>query len=156
MRLWHALAAGTAAGAAGTTALNLVTYLDVAARGRPSSSTPEVTVEKLAAKAHLTIPGDDETRSNRIAGLGPLTGLGAGLGVGAAAGLARRLGWRPNSLLGGVVVGAAAMVGTDAPMALLGVSDPRTWAVKDWLSDAVPHLVYGVVASAVLEALDRG
>ena len=48
MRLWQALAAGTAAGAAGTTALNLVTYLDVAARGRPSSSTPEVTVEKVA------------------------------------------------------------------------------------------------------------
>lgn len=156
MRLWQALAAGTAAGAAGTTALNLVTYLDVAARGRPSSSTPEVTVEKLAAKAHITIPGDEETRRNRIAGLGPLTGLGAGLGVGATAGLARGLGWRPNLRLGGVVVGAAAMVGTDAPMALLGVSDPRTWAAKDWLSDAVPHLVYGLVTSAVLEALDRG
>lgn len=155
MRLWQALTAGTAAGAAGTTALNLVTYLDVAARGRPSSSTPEVTVEKLAAKANITIPGDDETRNNRIAGLGPLTGLAAGLSVGAAAGLTRGLGWRPNMLLGGVVVGAAAMMATDAPMTLLGVSNPRTWAAKDWLSDALPHLVYGVVTSAVLDALDR-
>lgn len=156
MKLWQALAAGTAAGAAGTTALNLVTYLDMAVRGRASSNTPEVTVEKLAAKAHITIPGDEETRRNRIAGLGPLTGLGAGLGVGAAVGVARHLGWRPNSLLGGVVAGAAAIVGTDAPMAFLGVSNPRTWAAKDWLSDAVPHLVYGVVTSAMLEALDRG
>ena len=35
---------GAAAGAAGTTALNVVTYLDMAVRGRPASSTPERTV----------------------------------------------------------------------------------------------------------------
>lgn len=156
MNRWQALAAGTAAGAAGTTALNLITYLDVAARGRPSSSAPEDTVEKLAAKAGITIPGDEQTRGNRLAGLGPLTGMGAGLGVGAAAGLARSLGLRPNLLVGSIVVGTTARAGTDAPMALLGVTDPRTWAAKDWLSDAVPHLVYGVVTSAVLAALDRG
>lgn len=32
---------GLAAGAAGTTALNAVTYLDMALRGRPASTTPE-------------------------------------------------------------------------------------------------------------------
>jgi hypothetical protein len=36
---------GAAAGAAGTTALNTVTYLDMAVRGRPTSSTPEDIVE---------------------------------------------------------------------------------------------------------------
>ena len=35
---------GAAAGAAGTTALNFLTYVDMAVRGRPASSTPEKTV----------------------------------------------------------------------------------------------------------------
>ena len=38
---------GAAAGAAGTTALNAVTYLDMTVRGRGTSSTPEQTVEAL-------------------------------------------------------------------------------------------------------------
>src|SRR4051812_32917314 len=73
---------GAAAGAAGTAALNAVTYLDMAIRGRPSSSTPEQTVEALADKAHVPIPGDEETRRNRVEGLGPLAGLGGGVAVG--------------------------------------------------------------------------
>lgn len=155
MRLWRGIGAGLAAGAAGTTALNGVTYLDMAARGRPTSSTPEDTVTKLAAKAGIEIPGDDDSRQNRLAGLGPLTGVVAGLGVGAALGLARSLGFRPHLLLAGVVAGAGAMAATSAPMAALGVSDPRTWAAKDWLSDAVPHLVYGLVTAAVVQGLNR-
>lgn len=155
MRLSKGIGAGLAAGAAGTTALNGVTYLDMAARGRSTSSAPEDTVEKLAEKVGVTIPGDEDTRKNRLAGLGPLTGLAAGLGVGAALGLARTCGFRPNLLIAGVVTGAAAMVGTDGPMAVLGVSDPSTWAAKDWLSDAVPHLAYGLVTAAVVQGLDR-
>lgn len=154
MRLGRGIAAGLAAGAAGTTALNAVTYLDMAVRGRPTSSTPEDTVEKLAAKAGLAIPGDDDARKNRLAGLGPLTGIVAGLGVGATLGVSRAFGFRPQLRLSGLIAGVGAMAGTDAPMAALGVSDPTTWAAKDWLSDAVPHLVYGLVTAAVLEGLD--
>ncbi len=73
---------GAAAGAAGTTALNVVTYLDMAVRGRPASSTPEQTVEKLSEKAHVPVPGEGDTRQNRLQGLGPLTGLVAGIGSG--------------------------------------------------------------------------
>ncbi|MDP9407093.1 MAG: hypothetical protein M3P95_04185, partial [Actinomycetota bacterium] len=73
---------GAAAGAAGTTALNAVAYLDMVVRGRAASSTPELTVEKLAEKAHVSIPGDEQTRQNRLQGLGPITGLVAGVGVG--------------------------------------------------------------------------
>src|SRR5918998_5620893 len=90
---------GAAAGAAGTSALNAVTYLDMVVRGRPSSSTPEQTVEKLADKAHVPIPGDEDTRSNRVQGLGPLTGLVAGIGVGVLAGLARAAGFRTSPLV---------------------------------------------------------
>lgn len=155
MRFWRGLAAGLAGGAAGTTALNGVTYLDMAARGRPTSSSPEDTVEKLADKAGLEIPGDDDTRQNRLAALGPLTGLVAGLGVGAALGLARTLGFRPNLPLSTVVASAGAMIGTIAPMAGLGVSDPREWRAQDWASDVVPHLAYGAVTAAVVQGLLR-
>lgn len=152
---WRGLAAGLAGGAAGTTALNAVTYLDMAVRGRPTSSTPEDTVEKLAGKAGIEIPGDEDTRKNRLAGLGPLTGLAAGLGVGVALGLARTFGFRPNLLLASVLAAVGAMAGTDAPMAVLGVSDPSSWAAKDWLSDAVPHLTYGLVTAAVVQGIDQ-
>jgi len=155
MSRWRSVLAGLAAGAAGTTALNAVTYLDMAVRGRPTSSTPEDTVEKLTDRAGVDIPGDGDTRKNRLAGLGPLTGLATGVGIGGAFGLARTFGFRPNVLITGLVIGAAAMAGTDAPMAALGVSDPRTWAAKDWLSDAVPHLAYGFVTAAVVRGLDR-
>jgi len=147
------LLAGVAAGAAGTTALNAVTYLDMAIRGRGTSSAPEETVEKLVAKTGLEIPGNEDTRKNRLAGLGPLTGLFAGIGVGAALGLARAAGWRPGLVTAGLLTGFGAMAATDAPMAVLGVSDPRTWKPADWISDAVPHLAYGLTAAAVAQSL---
>lgn len=154
VRPGRALLLGLAAGAAGTTALNVVTYLDVVVRARGASSTPEDTAAKLATKLGIDIPGDEDQRANRIAGLGPLIGIAAGVGVGAAVGLARTRGFRPPLPLAGILTGGLAMATADAPMAVLGVSDPRTWAPADWLSDAVPHLVYGVVTTVVLAALD--
>ena len=152
---WNWLATGLAGGAAGTTALNAATYLDMAARGRPSSNTPEQTIEKLAHKTGLAIPGQGDTRQNRLAGLGPLSGVATGLGVGVRVALARRLGLTLNPIITGVAAGAAAMAATDTSMAALGVSNPRSWSVTAWLSDAFPHLAYGVVTAAVVSHLDR-
>ncbi len=45
------LLAGVAAGAAGTTALNAVTYLDMATRARPAGSTPDDTATATAYEA---------------------------------------------------------------------------------------------------------
>lgn len=151
---WSAVTRGAAAGAAGTTALNAVTYLDMAVRGRPASSTPEETVEKLAHAAHAEVPGDDETRSNRLSGLGPLTGIATGVGVGALAGLMVRSSPLSTPVLAGVVAGAA-MVGSNGPMTLLGITDPRTWSASSWISDIVPHLAYGLVTAAVARSLVR-
>jgi hypothetical protein len=142
---------GAAAGAAGTTALNVVTYLDMAVRGRPASSTPENTVEKLAEVAHLTVPGQGATRTNRLEGLGALTGLVAGVGVGGLIGLARASGFRAGTLLTTLTV----LVSTNGPMTVLRVTDPRTWTVVDWISDLVPHLAYAAVVTTTLDALDR-
>jgi hypothetical protein len=146
---------GAAAGAAGTTALDAVTYLDMVVRGRGASSTPERTVEKLAEKAHLPIPGEGDTRQHRLQGLGALSGIAAGVGVGVLAGLARTAGFRPPAWLGCVATGVAAMTGANGPMTVLGITDPRTWSATDWVSDVVPHLAYGIVTHSTLAALDR-
>ncbi len=53
-------AAGMAAGAAGTTALNVVTYADMAWRERPSSSAPGELVERAAERAGTSIPGEGD------------------------------------------------------------------------------------------------
>jgi hypothetical protein len=143
---------GAAAGAAGTTALDAVTYLDMAVRGRPSSSTPEQTVEQLADKAHVQIPGDQEKRSNRIQGLGPLTGLAGGVLVGVAAGLARATGFRPRPVAGILLTTLGAMIPGNGPMAVLGITDPRNWSATEWLSDVIPLLAYGAVAATTLDA----
>jgi hypothetical protein len=143
---------GAAAGAAGTTALNAVTYLDMTVRGRPTSSTPELTVEKLAEKAHVPIPGDEETRRNRVQGLGPITGLVAGVGVGVVIGLVRAAGYRSQPLVGTLLTTLVVLVAANGPMTVLGITDPRTWSGTDWASDIVPHLAYGAVVTTTMDA----
>ncbi|MCW2683847.1 MAG: hypothetical protein JWP33_1760 [Blastococcus sp.] len=146
---------GAAAGAAGSTALNAVTYLDMTVRGRGTSSTPEQTVEKLAEKAHLPIPGEGETRNNRVQGLGPLIGLAAGVGVGMLGGLARAAGYRSAKPVGTALTTLGVLVAANGPMTALGITDPRTWSATDWISDLVPHLVYGLVVKNTMDAFDR-
>src|SRR3954454_5173258 len=84
---WRVVAVGAAAGAAGTAGLNATTFADMALRGRPASETPEHTVEKLVENSPFRVPGDADTRRNRIAGLAPLMGSLAGTAGGDAAAL---------------------------------------------------------------------
>jgi hypothetical protein len=153
--LGKAFLAGGAAGAAGTTALNAVTYLDMALRGRPASSTPEDTIDRLAGTAGIAIPGDGEVRQNRVSGLAALTGQVTGVSVGALAGLLTTKLRLPLPLLS-VLISAAAMAGSNIPMTALGVTDPRTWDTTSWVSDIIPHVAYGAVTAAVLTALNDG
>jgi len=146
---------GAAAGAAGTTALNAVTYLDMVLRGRGTSSTPEDTVEKLSDKIHVPVPGEGDERVNRVSGLGALTGIVSGVGIGGLLGVARAAGWRPGILAGSTAATLGALLGTNGPMTALGITDPRTWPPSSWVSDVVPHLAYGVVTACVVAGLDR-
>lgn len=152
-RVGPGLLCGAAAGAAGTTTLNVITYLDIAVRGRPTSTTPERTVEAMARLFGLTIPGTGDVLANRISGLGALTGYAAGIGMGMILGLAYALGWRPGLLVATLVASAIALIGTNGPMTVLGVTDPRTWGVVGWISDLIPHFGYGVVTALVLHYL---
>ena len=149
---WRGLLRGAAAGAAGTTALDAVTYLDMVVRGRPASDTPVRVVRTLAGRAGVDVPGNRTQRANRFAGLGPLAGIATGVGVGAFAGVLRSAGVRLPTAVGGPLLGLAAMLAADGPIAALGISDPRTWSRADWVGDVVPHLVYGVTTHAALVA----
>ena len=66
---------GAGAGAAGTTALNVLSYVDMVARARPASTTPEATIDMFAGRSHIPLPGTDGARANREAGLAPLIGI---------------------------------------------------------------------------------
>lgn len=154
--MWSSILRGAAAGAAGTTALHAATYLDMTVRGRPSSSTPQQAIEKLSETSGTTIPGNEETREARKSGMGALLGMVTGTVVGMGYGLLHELGWRPPVLVGGVVAGVSAMVGSSAPMTMMKVTDPRTWSASDWVSDAVPHLVYGLVTAATYAETENG
>ena len=151
--LLRTLAAGAAAGAAGTTALNAVTYADMAVRGRPTSSTPEDTVEAAADAVGVRIPGEDEARRNRLAGLGPLTGIATGVGAGSLGAVLLR-GRSVPLAVAAPLLGAGAMLASNGGMVALGVTDPRTWRASDWVADVVPHLAYGAVTAAVLSIVD--
>lgn len=146
---------GMVSGAAGTTALNLATYLDMAARARPASEVPGDTVEKLASKAgvHLSQDGSDESK-NRKSALGALAGYATGLTIGAAYGAIRSRDSSSN-LLAAIGLGAAAMAASDVPSATLGVTDPTTWGASGWAADIIPHLVYGLVTAFTYDLFDR-
>jgi hypothetical protein len=143
---------GAAAGAAGTTALNVVTYLDMAIRGRPASDTPERSVEKVAELLGVGIPGEGATRENRLSGLGPLTGLLTGVAMGMAYGAWDATVGRPRTLGGPLLAGLGAMLVANGPMTAMGLTDPRTWSRTDWLSDVLPHLAYGWVTASTYAA----
>jgi hypothetical protein len=149
-RLRPGLVTGALAGAAGTTTLNVITYLDIAIRGRSTSTTPERTVEAMADLFGLSVPGSGDVLANRISGLGALTGYAAGIGMGLILGLAYALGWRPGLVVGTLVATVLALVGTNGPMTVLGVTNPLTWGLVGWISDLVPHLGYGLVTALVL------
>ncbi|MEV7965946.1 hypothetical protein AB0O34_08170 [Sphaerisporangium sp. NPDC088356] len=146
------IVAGALAGAAGTTALYVVTYLDQSVRGRPSSGLPAQTAAKLAETARLDL-GEGEQAESRKEGVGALLGLATGVGLGVAYG-ALRIPVRDVSVpVAGVGVGLAATVVADVPMTALGLTDPRTWGTAGWLSDLIPHLIYGLVTVYAFEMM---
>lgn len=142
---------GAIAGAVGSTALNVVSYLDMVLRARPASATPEETAGRFAELAHVDL-GPEDQAANRRSGLGPLLGYGAGVAAGVA--FAVLSGRRRVPLPVAVaLLGGGVMATSDGSMTVLGVTDPRRWGRADWLSDLVPHLAYGLAAAATWNRL---
>jgi hypothetical protein len=149
--MFKALVRGAIAGAAGTTALNAVTYLDMAVRARPPSDIPQKAVEKIAEEVGgRPVPGEGEERENRLSGLGALAGIATGVGIGAAAGLFRPILRHLPTVVGATLLGGAAMAASDVPLTKFGLTDPSTWSPVDWASDVIPHVAYGLVTYKAL------
>ncbi|WP_017972682.1 hypothetical protein [Actinopolyspora halophila] len=148
---------GVLAGAAGTTALNTTTCLDMTLRGRPASTTPEQTVRRAEELiGRRTDPAGTETTKaqGRRSGLGALLGIATGIGVGLCYGALRsRLPLAPLPVMSAAAA-TAANAGSVAPMTALGVTDPRQWSGGSWMSDLVPHLAYGIATALVYEELE--
>lgn len=145
---------GAVAGAAGTTALNAVTYLDMALRGRPASQSPQQAVEVVATKAGHPVPGEGQTKEHRLGGLGPLTGIATGVGVGVVAALCQPVLARLPAPVAAAAIGLAAMGLSDGPLVALKLTEPGDWSVGDWASDLVPHLLYGITTYTTLQMAD--
>jgi hypothetical protein len=144
---------GAASGAVGTTVLNVVTYGDMLLRGRPASGVPANMAGILADRlglASLRTENQAQEATSRREAAGALLGYVTGVGIGAAYALSRGCAGTGTPVRTGAVLGLAAMVASDAPIALSGASDPRSWSGADWLSDLVPHLAYGLATAAVL------
>jgi hypothetical protein len=147
---------GAIAGAAGTIALDLTTYGDMLVRGRGASSVPAQVAGVLAGKfgiSPLAMSAEGDQANNRREAAGAMLGYMTGVGIGALYGVLRGAAKGTASPLAGAAVGLSAMAASDVPIALTGVSDPATWSATDWLSDIIPHLVYGLVTVAVYEAI---
>ena len=148
------IVAGIVAGAAGTVALDVATYLDMAIRGRSASNAPAQLVDSVAKSLHLSFfSGDDQQAKNRESGLGALLGYVNGLGTGVVYGLLRSQSETVPLPLAAIGVGLAAMVASDVPLIVSRVSNPKSWGVSGWAADLIPHLIYGLVTVVTYESL---
>jgi hypothetical protein len=149
---------GAVAGATGNLTLEVVTYGDMLVRGRASSGVPAKMAGILADNfgiGALSSTATGEQGDNRRSAAGALLGYALGVGLGSAYGLVRPALGRVSTPLAGLAVGLAAMTAADVSYAVTGVSDPTTWTAADWISDLVPHVVYGVVTVATYESIAR-
>ncbi len=151
---------GLAAGTAGTVALNVATYADMAIRSRAASQVPAQLATKLAGTAGVDLSPDSgdsskEKAGNRSQGIGALLGYVNGLGLGVVYGLLRPSLSSIPPAAGGAALGVAAMAGSDVPATLAGVTDPRTWGATSWILDLAFHLVYGLTTAFAYDALSK-
>ena len=152
----HRALLGAVAGAAGNLSLEVVTYGDMLLRGRAASGVPAKMAGILAGTlglAPLSSEATGEEAENRRSAAGALLGYALGVGLGSAFGLTRPALGRLSTPLVGVGVGLAAMTAADTSYAVTGVSNPTTWSAADWVSDLVPHVIYGLVTVATYEAI---
>ena len=110
-------------------------------------------VEALGPGAQRFTLGEPQKKSSREQAAGALVGYATGLGIAAAYGLVLGRRTAPPAWLAAPLLGAAAMAGSDVPATALGATDPKTWSRTAWISDIVPHLVYGAVTASAFQAI---
>jgi hypothetical protein len=146
------LGLGVIAGAAGTLALDVATYLDMAIRGRAASDVPADLAGELMDSLGVRL-GSGDTAAHRRSALGALFGYTTGIGLSVLYGVLRpRLEDVPLPI-SAAAVGLGAMALSDATAIAYDVTNPAEWGVMGWASDIFFHLIYGYITVAVYEAL---
>ncbi len=139
---------GALAGAAGTAALDTVTYLDMALRNRPPSEVPAKMANELAKRT-----GNGELPENRRQGVGALLGYVDGIGSGVLFGLLRPamrgLPWYTAA----AALALFTMTASEGTATAMKQTDPRTWGMSGWIADIVPRFVYGAVTTYAFDNL---
>ena len=143
------------AGAAGTFALDVCSYLDIAVRGRPPSDVPEKVAKRFVDEAGIDLGDDKDVAKNRLSGIGALMGYATGISGGIAYVLARRRFPETSTTLLGLGLGFGVMAFTDTSSTVAGATDPRTWGLSGWVADAFFHAVYGVVTASTFDSWSR-
>jgi hypothetical protein len=141
-----ALRRGLVAGAAGTTAIEVATYLDMALRDRPSSTLPKRAAGEIARRAGL------ELTENRAAASGALLGYADGLFAGVVYGLLRSVAPVPV-VIGALALAAGTLVMSEGGATRLGVTDWAKWNAGEWIEDILPRLVYGSITALAMDIL---
>lgn len=141
---------GAMAGAAGTSALNATTYLDMAMRGRPPSEVPKKMVKELANRSGIA-----QLEENRERAFSALVGYVDGVGSGALFGLIRPAMKDVSWFWAGLALGAFTGLMSEGVATAMGQTDPRKWGVAGWLADIVPRAVYGWTAAVTYDELMR-
>lgn len=147
---------GALAGAAGTCALNLFAYLDMAATRRSSSAVPRLAAHAIAARAGLAPrPIDDEASMSRWEGfgeaLGYVHGVCQGIGYGFVRARLRESAWR----VGAVALCLETFVVGEGACIALGATDPRTWGLQGYARGLLLRLAFGIVTAAAFDALSE-
>jgi hypothetical protein len=150
------MAHGAIAGAVGTLALDVTSYLDMLVRGRAPSELPARAAGELANRLGVNL-GPEERAVNRRSALGALLGYTTGVTVGIGYGLVRgRRHRRVPSQITALLAGASAMGAGALPLTKLGLTDPREWGVEGWLADIVPHAAYGIATALTYDTISEG
>lgn len=149
---------GAVAGAAGTLALDVASYGDMAVRGRSASDLPAEVIRRAAKRVGVDALGKDDEDSGpelkaRRTALGALSGYGVGVGIGMLYGALRPWTRAVPLPLAALALGALAMAAADVPAVQLEATNPREWGAAGWVADAIPHLAYGLVTATVFEGL---
>jgi hypothetical protein len=145
---------GLISGAAGTVAINVVTYGDMLARGRAPSRVPERAAERLASLAGSAIlTGDGEREMHRRCAAGALLGYADGLCTGAAYGALKHTIpglWWP---VGATLLFAWTLLGAEGIATRLGATNLFEWTLTEWIEDAIPRAFFAAVTALAYEAL---
>jgi hypothetical protein len=138
---------GAMAGAAGTTVLDVVSYVDMAIRGRAPSELPVNTLRSIASRFGSELgkpPAElDERLRNRQSALAALLGYADGFASGAIFGIVRPATRNVSVFSAGVGLAVLTMLLSEGLATALGQTDPRKWGVSGWLADLIPRCAYG-------------